>query len=341
MNIDRNTSGLDRLKARRYMLENQLCEIKNRITGRNTGFYPFITDRSGKISERKLSHFINELLDGPQKYGRHNMWFGFNGFPELRELCECFLYCAIQGIAVYNEGEKYAVRPARFFSDITDIAMHKNNLFLTDINTLHKYEFDSAVYDGLRGESIYFTEFNEGGFFRNSDMAYYILTGNHIVSTFPADEYKQLSGAYEFERAKEQGFDSAEDYGRAMNKAENELQNADIDKLLDDIEYVPYDKSDMELIELQERKNEEWKKTVVCPEKFAEKYLRFRELYFKLGMFYRYHLFEEIELMVDVFLYEHKLSAFSEEDIFAMIYYRTDKLSASMERSAAKEVNES
>lgn len=69
MSDDIRTNGVQLYKARKRMLEKQLDEMKNRISGRSS-FYPYITDRSGKLSERKLAQFINELLDGPQKYGR-------------------------------------------------------------------------------------------------------------------------------------------------------------------------------------------------------------------------------------------------------------------------------
>ena len=57
------------------MLEKQLDEMKNRISGRSSSFYPYITNKLGRISQRKLVQFINELLDGPQKYGRGYILF--------------------------------------------------------------------------------------------------------------------------------------------------------------------------------------------------------------------------------------------------------------------------
>ena len=328
---ENRTSDIQLHKARKYMLEKQLDEMKNRITGRNNSFYPYIADRTGKVSERKLAKFINELLGGAQKYGRQHTLFEIKG--ELRELCECFLYCAIQGIGTYNEGEKYAERPACFFSDLTDIAKHENNLFLTDEHILHSYEFTSAEYDLQSGECRYYGEFNEGGFFRNCDMAYLLLTGKHIVSTFSEEEFGKRCAERESEIAAEHGFDSYKDYLETMENTQKELDETSMSDFPDDMEFVCIDEDD-ELAEKQKIKNSEWRSTVVSPEAYTEKYLRFRELFFKQTMFVRYHFFEEIELMTDIFLYEHKLSSFSEEDVFAMIYYRTDKLCSSLEHSS-------
>ncbi len=69
---ENRTSDIQLHKARKYMLEKQLNEMKNRITGRNNSFYPYIADRTGKVSERRLAKFINELLGGAQKYGRQH-----------------------------------------------------------------------------------------------------------------------------------------------------------------------------------------------------------------------------------------------------------------------------
>lgn len=331
MPSENRTGDIQLHKARKYMLEKQLDEMKNRITGRNNSFYPYIADRTGKVSERKLARFIKDLLDGAQKYGRQHTLLEIKG--ELRELCECFLYCAIQGIGIYNEGEKYAERPACFFSDLTDIAKHKNNLFLTDENTLHSYEFTSAEYDLQSGECRYYGEFNEGGFFRSCDMAYLLLTGRHIVSTFPEEEFKQRCAERESEIAAEHGFDSYKAYLETMENTQKELAETSMSDFPDDMEFVCIDEDDA-LAEKQKHKNSEWRSTVISPEVYTEKYLRFRELFFKQTMFVRYHLFEEIVLMTDIFLYEHKLSSFSEEDVFAMIYYRTDKLCSSLERSS-------
>ena len=159
------------------------------------------------------------------------------------------------------------------------------------------------------------------------------MTGKHIVSTFSEEEFGKRCAERESEIAAEHGFDSYKAYLETMENTQKELAETSMSDFPDDMEFVCIDEDDA-LAEKQKHKNSEWRSTVISPEVYTEKYLRFRELFFKQTMFVRYHLFEEIVLMTDIFLYEHKLSSFSEEDVFAMIYYRTDKLCSSLERSS-------
>ncbi len=328
--------------ARKRMLDDQLEKLKNRMTGRDNSFYPFITNRSGEISERKLEAFIKELTDKPMEYTNSNSFYlsRYEANRSYKRLCKCFLYCAIQGIAVYNEGEKYAERSPRFFSDITDIALHKNNLFLMDENTLHSYEFTSSEYDLQEGECRYYSKFNEGGFFRNADMAYYILTGKHIVSTFPKDEYRQRLHEWESEIAYYEGYNTYEDYLEAMKNAEDEYEYLDSSDLPDDIKCECIDEDEwieeIKLIEKQKEKNEEWKKTVVSPENYVKNYLDFRKLFFALPEYKRKYFFDDIVLMVDVFLYEHGLSPITNDELYAEFDDHTDRLCAMMKRKPRK-----
>lgn len=325
------------MKARRTMLENRLHEMNNRILGRDNSFLPFISNKSGKVSERKIAIFINELMNGVLDRYEHEKY---------KEMCRCFLYCTIKGIAEYNECEKYPVRNACYFSDIADMAQHKNNLHLTDMDTLYDYEYRASMYDSVPGERTYWSEFNDGGFFRNSDLAFLLLTGKHIVSSFLEEKYREISHAIELENAKANGFDTVEEYqeylGRSSLSIMEESDRLSSEELPEDTDYVSIDdweENNTDTITKQTEKIKEWVQSFSSPDTFVQKYLRFRELFFELGMYYRCHLFEDILLMTDVFLYEHGLSCLSENDSFAMIYYRTSKLCAAVKHEAVRRVN--
>lgn len=327
------------LTARRAMLEEQLHSMENQILGRDNSFFPFISNKDGVISERKLAQFINRLVDGV---------LDRNENKDYRELCKCFLYCAIKGIAKYNECDKHPVVNADFFSDITDLAKHRNNLHLTDIDTLLEYEFQASMHDCVPGVRTYWDEFNDGGFFRNSDMAYLLLTGKHIISEFPKDKYREIQAFYELEEAKANGFDSAEEYqnytdasSSSMNK---ELERIAADELPENTEFADIDdweENNVEVIKKQTETSKKWVEEFSNPEIFVKKYLRFRELFFELDMYYRCRLFEDIERMVDLFLYKSGLSCLSENDRFAMIYYRTNKLCAAVKHIAVRRSDKS
>lgn len=332
-----SVGAVQHLEARQEMLKNQLDDMENRIYGRNNSFLPFITNKNGSISERKLNNFIKSLINGVYKSGMHD----FITNEKFKELCECFLYCAVQGIAEYDEKERYIVRSACCFYDIVNIARHKNNLLFGEENTLHKYEFETAWYDEAEDDFIpaFINEFQWGGFLRYSDIAFRILTDKSITDTFTKEEYRRLHDAFMLEEARNFGFDTAEEHQKWVQGCE-ELEK-DLD-FLNQPQYEEYewdfcrDEVTAELSEKRKCKNDEWRKNVSSPEEFVKKYLRFRELFFELDLYYRYNLFEYAEFMVDLFLYNNGLSSISEDESFAMIYYRTNKLCASVKHEAAR-----
>lgn len=167
-----NNSAIERiyhLEARKEMLDNRFRSAENSIIGRDNSFLPVITNKAGEVSERKLKSFINELMKGIFMSGKA----GIITRPKFIEMCECFLYCAIQGIAEYNEQNRYAEKAACCFSDIVNIAKHSNNLIFLQKELLQRYEFETAGIDeteDLRGANFE-NELQWGGFFRCCDVA--------------------------------------------------------------------------------------------------------------------------------------------------------------------------
>lgn len=328
-------TAFQHLEARQDMLSRQFYDINNRITGRDNNFLMFITNKDGKVSEGKLDNFIQELLNSVFD----TKIYGIITNVEFKELCECFLYCTIQGIVEYDEKNRCVERLSCNFSDIVDMARHKNNLLFSEVNTLHKYEYETAQSDEADEDFDvkFINELQWGGFFRCGDVAYRILTGRSITVTFTNEEYITLYDADMLKTAQAYGFDTVEEYlewDEEMTDAEKDfdfLQNPEGVQCMSKSK-----KYTNEIIELRKRKNDEWRRMVVSLEQFIEKYLRFRELFFKLDMYYRYNLFEYVEFMVDMFLYNHNLSMLSNDESFAMIYYRTNKLSAAIQHEIEK-----
>ena len=157
-----------------------------------------------------------------------------------------------------------------------------------------------------------------------------------IPSTFSKEDYSRYYDADELERAQIYGFDTVEEY-RQWDAEGDEFENSD-----EYMRWVIEDNENMnprqkELNEMQaelweseralsEQLNAEWCSTVVSPEKFAEKYLRYRDLFFEMDIDYKYRLFEYIELIVDYFLYLHDMSALSSNKNAAMTDHRIEKL---------------
>lgn len=331
-----NTKETDmyKLKARQSMLEKQFRDIRNRALGRDASFLPFVSDTDGRLSEVRLADFIDELVSGVVS--------GPDG-GSYREMCECFLYCAVRGISEYNEQDKYPVRNAETFTDIVDIALHSNNLHLTDMETLADYEYAASMHDCIPGGNTFWNEFNDGGFFRSCDLAFCLLTGRDITATLPHERYISAVERYELAEAKIYGFDTVEEYHDYMEKtAEGTQEELEInsEELPPDSEYASTDdweENDAEIIEIQNEKRKEWVNAFGSPESFVQKYLRFRELFFNVDIYHRCRLFSDVELMADYFLYSHGMSCLSDSGEFAGIYYRINRLASNMSGAKAGE----
>lgn len=326
--------------ARKEMLCDQLEKLKNRMTGRDNSFYPFITNKSGKISERKLNSFINELASKPMKAVGSNSFFlsCHEADAKYKKLCKCFLYCAVQGIADYNEDHAYAERTSSLFSDIVRIAEHKNNIFFKSEEMLFDYEFEASMYE----EGSFFSEYHEGGFFRYCDALYKLLTGDDIVKIIPPELYSKMLSTFLENEALRNGFDSAEEYAEYIDSYKDEYENIEQDwndhlETLDETERAEIEKESQAYADFiageheKQRKGkaafaENYLKTVVSPEKYIESYLTFRKLFFSMGYYKCRYFFADIVLMVDSFLYDCGLSPMMDDDICAEFDSRTDRL---------------
>ncbi len=314
--------------ARQEMFETYIDDMKNEVFGRNQSILPYITNKNEKVSERKLNKLVQEIMESLFESGM----YGIITDSKFKELCECFLYCTINGIAEYNEFDRRVDRPVSFFKDIVEMARHKNNLKYVEKSSLLSGEYETerlvSLYDA--GVAKFTSELQQGGFFRSCDIAYSILTSKSIVSTFSEKEYNDLYQAERLEIAQAHGFDTVEEYEKFVSE---EYENIDYPEQsvcddyndLDDL-YSECTDAEHQNTEIRKQKNGKWRNTVSSPEKFIDKYLRFRELFFECSTYYRYMLFEYIEYMVDLFLYNKGLSALSDDKLFSMIYFKTGNL---------------
>lgn len=319
-----NSETADFMDFRHEEFDKQLKEINDIVTGRNTELSAYISDENGKASDEKIDCLISELIEGLINY--HKQLYSslpYNLSEETRELYECFLYCTIQGVAhmKYVDLLPYTVvRQVATFSDILDILYnsftYKDRRELLGIEQLG-YPVDSG----------------DTGFFRNCDLAYEILTGSGIMDAL-TDEETEIVNDIRKPQAEQQVYDDnaddeEEDY---FKQVERELlaQKPPMtdEEMLERLE-GSYGESEplisddeAELCAQAEDSHNEWKNSVISPERFIAKYLRYRELFFAID---HSKMRDDIEKMIDVFLYEQGLSAFSLGKNYVMIPYRTER----------------
>lgn len=312
--------------VRTRMLDNQLQKLKDQMTGRNNSFYPFITNKNGEITERKLSSFINELTNKPNQYvdsDSFDKYCYLNG-KSYKKLCKCFLYCAIQGIAAYKYADFCPERTSSLFSDIVKLAEFKYNTFFKAEEELAKHEFENYLSEG----KYYYSEELIYSCFFHFDALYSLLSGNSITEIFPKDLYDTLYSNHYAKEAEIYGCDSIEEYFEIYQSHDTSLdEEYDVPE---DEDYIDYDEI-MGETEEEHRKGlsqfkETYLKTVVSPQNYINNYLEFRKLYFKLSEYHRKNFFNDIVLMVDAFLYDHGLSPMTDNDIYAEFDRRSDRL---------------
>ncbi len=334
------------LKYRRKTFSRMLEEITNLVSGRGSSLLPFIADEEGNITDARTDALINELLDGLKRYNEQvGVYEPFGHSPELREFYACFLYCAIRGIADIENADiddYIMVRPVTRFEDILKMTRDPQTLAVRSVSALREQELDAR-----------YTHYVQTGFFGCCDLAYEMLTGASVAEEFSAEEraehiapdkrmYQQLAEAGGFgsaeeyvedmlmEDAKAEGFDSVEEYEQYCSElAEgNEISEEEMEDIEAELEYCR---------QAQESR-ERWKQGMSSGEEFIRRYRRYRELYFSVE---RGRMVTDMENMIDAFLYEHKLSAFSLEEKYGMISYRLETMQSVLKnelRKAGREI---
>ena len=329
-----NSETADFMDFRRKEFDKQLKEINDIVTGRNTALSAYICDENGNASDERIDRLISELIEGLINYRQP-----CSLSEETRELYECFLYCTIQGVAYmkYVDLLPYTVvRQVDTFSDILDILFH----------SFTYKERRELLYIEQLGYPV---DWGDTGFFRSCNIAYWILTGKNITNAFTDDETEIANDIWENiqkERAEERlaayensdDDDEEEDYFKKAERRELDQKPPMTDEEMQEFlngsyyEYVPTDDEE-ELLAKAEASQEEWKNAVVSPEKFIAKYLRFRELFFEIKHF---EMRDDIEKMIDIFLYEQGLSAFSLGERYVMIPYRIERFCGTLKSEIRK-----
>ncbi len=329
------------LKFRRKIFNEILTDISDLVSGRGSSLIPFISDEYGNISDKQIDSLISELLECLSRYNKQvNIINTIESNEELREFYSCFLYCTIRGIADFEHpdiDDYIMVRDVSTFSDIIKMANDPHTLSINSESELRETEFNSSC-----------THYMNTGFFSCCDMAYEILTGKSITDTFTAEKKKDLkhpndrmyeqlaknsgfASADEYindillEEAKDNGFETIEEYEEYCRNLleENTISIEDEQQFEEELEYCR---------QVKESK-EAWKHSIAAPELFIERYMRYRELYFKVG---RNSMAADIENMIDTYLFEHKLSAFSLESKYGMIAYRVETMESILKNEMRK-----
>lgn len=311
---------------------NELEDIYDLITGRDSLISDDISDENGNISEDKIEELIAEIIDLYRfvKEARY-----YNGGPKIKEkhdedeFYKCFLYCTLTGAFKFK---KTYFSPVKKYSDIIKIA--KNSVAYTSRKQILEAEcgvpfFEAIIVNGCQG------------FFEIMARSFKWIRKKELVSIYDENDWALVSHWKEM-------FVSAE--------IGSYVPNNGIETLLDYMKDIHFRKKDIDddTIGEAERtavsKTEEWVNSLINPEKYIKRYLKAREIYMEYIEKDRSTIdwiTRDIERMIDCYLAEkgrnYLLMSRDEEknnENVIGIAYRMKQMTKSIERMKKREVTD-
>ena len=202
---------------RQAILNDRLRMLNNLINGRNSSFYPFIEDKDGKASEKKVDKLISDLL----KSLEHHFQFSGRGSlnDDTAEMYRCFLYCAMFGLK-YKENPKFpSVSDRTFpktFADITEFAESIESSGCKSYGDFLMLEY-----------SLYRDNFKESSYFFDRMSESIRMLGMSFVKELPSEVQKKLCMDY----AKENN----------ISEEENEYYISDAEGVFESEEFLKWE----------------------------------------------------------------------------------------------------
>lgn len=324
------------LYERRTRMEDLLGQVGDVIKGYDKTYENKIINDEGVVDDARLEELITQIMSAAHE----------DYSPEKEELYRSFLYCTILGIAWKNhissmeDFEREPYEPAQTYGDIVRMARDTGRSACR------------SRADLLKAECGYFSHrFHD--FFAYAQQVFFLLGGEEEGSLFTEEEEaflereielfnkRSVKAAEEF-YAKEEEMKKvrmAEDplYAEEV-RLEKELSDAADEELADRLERGE-DVYDILYGSMEEEEEEPWweeltrqleaGETAVLQripdaEKYKRYYLRFREMSYTEGTEGKLTWDGEafagaIAEMVDLYLYEQRLSAYSLEETYGLV----------------------
>lgn len=333
------------LYERRTRMEDLLEQVGDVIKGYDKIYENSIINDDGVVDDARLEELITRIMSAAQE----------NYSPEKEELYRCFLYCTILGIAwksyifSMEDFDRDPYEPAQTYGDIVRMARDTGRSACKSRAGL------------LKAECGYFP-YNFHDFFAHAQEVFLLLGGDMKSSFFTEEEEaflereiglfnkKIIKDAEEFyekeEEAKKARMEEDPVYAEEVRQ-EKELSDAANEELAARLESGE-DAYDILYGSMEEEEEDPWwaelaeqidaGKAMVLhripdAEKYKRCYLRFRELSYTEGIEGKLtwdgeKFADAIVEMVDLYLYEQRLSAYSLEETYGLVTDRVKQLPA-------------
>lgn len=358
---------LELMQGRKTLLDESMKALCGLIAGQNNSLAPFIADGDGKISEKCVNALITAFINCLNRRRRLEKLRPLPSMTE--ELYRAFLYLALLSPYLCDNG---SVRPAESFSDIAAFAKgfeesgfeEYGDFLMADLNgyvTRYCYGSCNAPYEPIYGSFGIllwvmrdFMEHFALQSFSRDDQIWLCekYAGRHSLS---AEDRKHLTDdvlyqLYDFEKDME----NYDRYMRELAEQEEAEQRAEYEKQVSDgsfsgtfAEYrlaeldrsIPITDEDIERLnqnaETVENVNAVLRllDTISDPKRYCDCFDTFAKLYFQCD---REAFVNDISDMLDTFLFEHRLSAFSFGDGYLMINHYLEQFRKRVEKELAR-----
>lgn len=301
MKLKISDDEISNLDFRKRKTKEKIKELESFFTGRQSSILPWIQDKPGIYSEKKLQAFIRELSDSLERYRQYeNKDADYKMKRKEKDFYEAYLYCTIRGIVNSRWGASAWVASCRTFEDIINMAV--------DPETMRIHIPEELYYEELY-EPV------TGGFFGYMDETYKLLTGVDIAESITGVEKDRVYQLYP----------QALDIERELEKRkalEDDLSEEERQEILEDYEEVQHSQEVAAYILEIEENRKKWVQGFGDSALFCKYYKKYRKLYFEVE---RYRFVSDIEHMIDIFLMEQKISSFGSEDKFLKAYTVADR----------------
>lgn len=325
---------------RKKNLENEFDRIRNILSGYYEFVYPFIENGKGVIESAKIDTVITDMIDALDRY------IEVSGEKKLtkpqREWYRSYLYCVMVSPDIYTEWLAPEYGYARKFGDIIELA---------DINPALQDPYEFIWYENHEWDD---EDDTQRDIFFYMAHSYRCLMDKELTEIYTNREksiYKKLLPSFEWGvNSRRYDMDLLTQIDMRMAEAE-EADDAD-DEPKPCIKYDPSEEDDyagydlgpkseplyeeeyepdpeivlQTMMDLEEEDNHrfevamgtitKWCSHIGDKDKFEEEYRNFRRLFFKADMS---RMKSDMQHMVDAFMYESGISAFSLENNYGLV----------------------
>ena len=342
------TYGLMTINYRRERAEMEFARIRRELEGYGKSVYTNIEDEKGHIDPAKLDVMITDMLDALDRYLEFSEKEPLD--DKQREWYRAYLYCVIASPDIDMLWLIPEYISSRCYEDIFKFA-----------------DFDPSILDM---KEFIWNENHEWNYEADvqSDILFYLmhsyctLTGKHISMTYdeeqkeiyeklgPAlslsvedrdpdkDLYEETEGSEETEETHWESkiqMAGAEGYDDEDSVSDDEADDP-YDEIPDDVLYemaLQTAEEDQKEYDKKIKSVDRWCEHVGDAKRYEEEYLKFRKLFFTAD---HARMKEDMKNMVDTYLYEEKISAYTLWDEYSIVSDALNAIPGRIRRAIAK-----